>query len=782
MRSRSLLIGGLVSVVVLSTLVGGVQSTHAASPPETAPDPDGHASMGVVQATESEPNENRTTADRIAGNTISGVVNKTPDTDWFVFAVDDATHVTVTLSKPQREGSLAVELHSAEAQVDEGVIPDEGASVTVGDTSHGSTLYFVRVSGELQTTTNYTVTVNRQQTDAFEPNQRQADAVRIDPNGTRDGEITHNDADWFTFTAASDQQVRATLTKPNGTDTALSLALFTAAGEVSATALGDDSTQGLVGDTTEARTRYFVRIAGESGTDLSAYSLAVTTNAADAFEPNENRVQATPIDRNATVAGAITENDVDWFVVSAPPDQRVIANLTKPAETDADLSVQLYTSQRQVDQTVLGADDTQTLVGDTAGTRTQYYVRIAGDSEGDLSPYTLALQTFATDTFEPNEHRDQATSIELNATVTGNITENDVDWFVVTAPPDQRAIVNLTKPAVSETEFTLQLFAAQTMRSETVVAADELSGRVADTTDRSTTYYVRVATDAGTGEYALAVQNRSTDAFEPNENRVQATSIDRNDTVMGEITENDVDWFVFTAPPDQRVIANLTKPFGPNTALSAELVTTTSDIDSVSLSDSDVTGLLGDTAGSSTLYFVRVSSPTTGAVPYTLTLQNRSTDAFEPNENRVQATPIDRNDTVTGEITENDVDWFVLPVDAGSPVTLSLAERRPRQSELSLTVFSPETELNSTTITGAQTTGTITVVPRHDTVYFVRVTDATAPPDRYRLAVTATNRTATAVRPGHPLYGQLVDARGLAGPSNSLIGCDRTARGGTGRC
>lgn len=81
-------------------------------------------------------------------------------------------------------------------------------------------------------------------------------------------------------------------------------------------------------------------------------------------------------------------------------------------------------------------------------------------------------------------------------------------------------------------------------------------------------YYLRVAgaDDADEGSYELAIENRPTDAVEPDDERAEAVPVALNGSVSGEVVANDDHWCVFTAPTAQRIGVRLEKEAGLDTA------------------------------------------------------------------------------------------------------------------------------------------------------------------------------------------------------------------------
>lgn len=326
-----------------------------------------------------------------------------------------------------------------------------------------------------------------------------------------------------------------------------------------------------------------------------------------------------------------------------------------------------------------------------------------------------------TQTNEPNENRVQATQIPSNTSVQGEITENDVDWYVFDVEPGQRATANLSKPTGrSRLEIALYTVAGQV--DSRSVATDETNTYVGDTATASTSYYVRVRGGSNDirSPYGLNISTSQTDSFEPNEIRATAPELNTTTNTSGTITEYDTDWFRFTAETGQRAVVNLSKPTG-RSQLDLALFTLDSQRDSVSIGQDETHGFVADTAESSLTYYVRVeSSSARGVSPYTVNRSTNLTDSFEPNENRVSAVSLPVGQRRSGEITENDEDWFTFGATTGERVAVNLAKPSGR-SQLEIQLFTLDSEVDSVLIDQDETRGYVADTADTNTTYFVRV-------------------------------------------------------------
>jgi hypothetical protein len=370
---------------------------------------------------------------------------------------------------------------------------------------------------------------------SFEPNESPAEAAQVELNSSIDAEITENDVDWFAVNVPAGHRVEANITKPSGRSE-LVLALSTLEREVDSRNIPDEETTAFVADTTTSSTTYYVRVQGETDDANSPYTLELSANRTDRFEPNEQPSAA--VDLGQQVRGEITEHDVDYFQFDAEPGERVVVNLTKPAG-QSELEILLFNINKDIETRGVDIDETHGFVADTADTPTTYYVLVRGVTGRDSSPYVLDLNRRETDPFEPNEDRIGAVRAPRNGNVTGEVTEYDVDWFRFDASVGDRVVVNLTKPAGSS-DLDISLYTPNGEVDATEINVDETHGFVADTAESSTSYFVRVAgAERDVSTYTLQVRTNPTEASDTTTNQSRlpagalAEDLDRGERIVG---------------------------------------------------------------------------------------------------------------------------------------------------------------------------------------------------------------------------------------------------------
>lgn len=341
------------------------------------------------------------------------------------------------------------------------------------------------------------------------------------------------------------------------------------------------------------------------------------------FEPNESPAEAEPISPNSSIEAEITENDVDWFAVDVSAGHRIEANVSKPIGRSG-LEITIATLEGEVDSLLVSNEETTGFVADTTDSNTTYYVRVQGRTDDANTRYALEISTRKSDSFEPNEQPSAA--VALTSRASGEITEHDVDYFTFVAEAGERVVVNLTKPA-GQSDLEIVLFNLNREIETRRIDIDETQGFVADTADTATPYFVLVRGQNGrdNSPYTLELDARKTDAFEPNENRIEAVRAPESSNISGEITEYDVDWFRFDADVGDRVVVNVSKPAG-RSDLEVSLYTPNGEVDSTTIDVDETAGFVADTAEVSTIYFVQVQGAERDVSPYTLNVSTVETE------------------------------------------------------------------------------------------------------------------------------------------------------------
>lgn len=288
---------------------------------------------------------------------------------------------------------------------------------------------------------------------------------------------------------------------------------------------------------------------------------------------------------------------------------------------------------------------------------------------------------------EPNDSLDEAQEVAIGETVAGELPAEDTDWFAFAV--ERGATINVSASAADGdrgTDFGLRGPDDSGITGARLSGGNDYFGTTAAV---GGTYYVRtVGVSPGQGgvPYEFTVETYRTDDFEPNEDRENATEIGVGETVSGEVSVGDTDWFAFTVDAGETV--NVTAAAEDKRGTEFNLVTPDGD----SVQGTRLSGgrdYFGTTVATGGTYYVQTLgvSPDRGGGEYNFTVETYRTDGFEPNEDRGNATRLYENPFVpsTATLTVGDREWFSFPVEAGETVNVSAGaagERRGTEFNL----------------------------------------------------------------------------------------------------
>ena len=185
-----------------------------------------------------------------------------------------------------------------------------------------------------------------------------------------------------------------------------------------------------------------VSAVGFAGTGLGPNTLA-QSNTGD--EANDSRANATAIETNQQgfsegllrhtyneTTDTVTEEDVDFYEFDASAGQAINVYLRSGFPT---VEATLYGPSGDILGNITSGAAATTL-GGVANENGTYYLRIRGDQPvraGESGTYQFGVDLTDRDSFEPNDDRSAATSIESGEHVNGTIMKGDVDFFAVEA-------------------------------------------------------------------------------------------------------------------------------------------------------------------------------------------------------------------------------------------------------------------------------------------------------------------------------------------------------------
>jgi len=441
---------------------------------------------------------------------------------------------------------------------------------------------------------------------------------------------------------------------------------------------------------------YYVKIYPYYNTGNPTYTISNTLTVATPgkdTEPNDTYATATTLAQNATVTGHVGyyynhhRDTADWYKVTTNGDGKLTLKLT-PANGQY-----MYCSLYDTGGTTL-LNQTYGLStfyvntdGLAAGT---YYIRLYCYYLDGFAPYTLTDSLFTPDQAkdpEPNDTYATATTLALNATVTGHVGyyfnhhRDTSDWYKVTTTGDGLLKLKLT-PANGQYMY------CSLYDSDGVTLLNQTYGL--------STFYVN--TDGlGAGTYFIRLYMYYTTGFapytltdsliepdqakdpEPNSTYATATTLAQNSTTTGRVgyyynhRRDTADWYKITTSDDGMLQLKLTPVNGQYTYCDLYDLNGMTRLSSVYGNSTFYVNTDGLAKGT---YYVRIYCYyTTGFTPYILTdsliTYNFANDSTPDNARPYQAQTIPANRTVTGHVgfyynlKRDTTDWWKINYTGG---------------------------------------------------------------------------------------------------------------------
>ena len=170
------------------------------------------------------------------------------------------------------------------------------------------------------------------------------------------------------------------------------------------------------------------------------------------FEPNDQRLDATPFERDSIVGHISPAGDSDWYKISVATESRQILRADQSALEGMDLQMafadELGSPIMVIDNSGKEQPEAMTGIGVTKG---DYYV-IVSEKSGKLADnrhaYTLTKSLAPVQSgleYEPNNSQATAQAIKVGESVDGYLApKGDVDWYEFNVYKKGRVLFDLT--------------------------------------------------------------------------------------------------------------------------------------------------------------------------------------------------------------------------------------------------------------------------------------------------------------------------------------------------
>lgn len=253
---------------------------------------------GVAAGPEEEPNDQRDGAQAITlGEEVTGELTS-GDVDWFQFTAERGKSLTVS-GETDEVGNTNFELLDSDDNQIGGISGLTDASAQTGSISTYTGTYYLRVERRFTDRGGeYSFTVETTDTDAFEPNEAQANATVLVDEEEVEGEITVGDTEWFNITAEQGETINISAFADSSGAT--NFQLYASNGTF---LTGNDGISGAftrINTTAPYSGTYSVRVTPRFSDQFGAtYNLTVDLPGEPPSEPNETRDDETAGDETA---------------------------------------------------------------------------------------------------------------------------------------------------------------------------------------------------------------------------------------------------------------------------------------------------------------------------------------------------------------------------------------------------------------------------------------------------------------------------------------------------
>ncbi|NLD71349.1 MAG: hypothetical protein GX649_01375 [Chloroflexi bacterium] len=564
-----------------------------------------------------------------------------------------------------------------------------------------------------------------------EPNDTEAQANPL-TSGTWEGTLAEGDADWFEIPLPAGALVNITLSAGNNANP-LSIAVYDAAEDHlwSESAVGKGQAVQYTRIVGPEDTLY-VELDGGTGDYTIEVALDTQDDAGSGGDAGDAITDATEIAPTGTFEGIAGDGDAeDWYTLDLP-DGAVLDLAFTPAEDAEGLAVIVLDPDQDemwsaYDVSVRGESLHWVFSGEDGG---PYYVQVfLGRGAYTLDVTTATQDDGETGADAPGELRD-AVEVTVDEPLVGVVGNSDrEDWYLFSVDPGTVLTVDVALGSEAEE---INAFLYDPDESE-VWREYDISPRQGASVTRS------IAAEAA-GEYALGVsgtgaytvtissagQNDAGSGGDAGEEIYDAVEVEVGETLQGLQGDTDyADWYTFEVPGGSVLTVTVTPDRGTD-GLGASLL----DPDESELwadyglrGGREATGsaIIGPAdGGAHYLYLFSGSGSYTFVVD--VTSQDDAGSGGDAGDESLDAVEIEVGQEYAGIQGGSDrTDWYVLTIEDGETVTITLAPARGDQN-LYLSVYdADENEIETVWSIGGGREGSVTIDGAAAGEYYVEV-------------------------------------------------------------
>jgi hypothetical protein len=481
-------------------------------------------SGGVVQATDTEPNDDFETAVNISEGTFTGEITN-GESDVFQIEGEAVDALSTEITDADALNDLVLRMYDS----------DRNQLLSDGNDFQGINLirklpatgtYYIEVAGQSSgTNSSYTLDtdlITPAENDQFAPNDDFESATDLS-EGFNDARIVGGESDFYRFEANTTDAIDAEL---SSADNLGDLAIRVYDADRNELVADGNDFQGIDATIKAPSTgTYYIEVAGQSRQTTSNYTLdfdIVTPAENDPFAPNDDFESAADLSEGFNDA-RIVGGESDFYRFEANTTDAIDAELSS-ADNLGDLAIRVYDADRN--ELVADGNDFQgidaTIKTPSTGT---YYIEIAGQSRQTTSNYTLDFDIVTpaeNDPFAPNDDFESAAPLRQEFT-DARIVGGEADYYKISLA-DGESVGAEIRSADSFGDIAIRVY--DTTRTQVAGDGNDFGGlEVSHQATTTGTYYIEVAGQSR--QTTSAYELRSNQTFEQSV-RIESVALDPN--------------------------------------------------------------------------------------------------------------------------------------------------------------------------------------------------------------------------------------------------------------
>ncbi len=447
------------------------------------------------------------------------------------------------------------------------------------------------------------------------------------------------------------------------------------------------------------------------GSATGSYDLELTLGGDacidDAFEPNNNYAEASPLAAGSYGSTTLCTGDDDWYSFTASNGQQISAGITFEHD-DNDLGMQVYKAND--DGTISYRSGSDTLTDDETVLYQPYddgdfLLRVYRSRGTALATYGLDFQISgdpcAPDAYEPNDAYPEALPIAPGSYPSQTLCVGDADWYEIDAANGQLIDIDASFTH-ADNDLGISLYKLNddgtiTYRSGSNSLSNDEHITYRPFEDGKFLVYVYRTRGTTVANYGLDISVSGdpcvADGFEPNNAVPEAVALADGSYPGQTLCVGDADWYTVDAINGQLINASISFTHADNDLGLAVYKlnddgTWSSRSGSNTLSDNEQVLYRPYDDGTFLIYVYRTRGTVVADydLDVSVTGAGCAADAFEPNNHWTQTSPLAIGSHPGLTLCVGDDDWYDFSADNGQLIS-ALATFSHAQNDLGIRIY-----------------------------------------------------------------------------------------------